>query len=114
MLTNRFVTVQLPVLTYGKLMSLSQKKNKKIKYYSSDNVLGEFYKALATGDPSGTLKRVHIPRSDVFYVREAYYQHSGNWETLDRIERCMYLEGMLSENDVLDPDRKRDWEEQAD
>lgn len=88
----------------------AKQKNKKIKYYSSDDVLGEFYKALATGDPSNTLKRVHIPRSDVFYVREAYYQHSGNWETLDRIERCMYLEGMLTANDVLDPDRKRDWE----
>jgi hypothetical protein len=88
----------------------SPQKNKKVKYYSSDSVLEEFYKALASGDPSNVLKRVHIPRSDVFYVREAYYQHSGVWETLDRIERCMYLEGMLSPTDVLDPDRKRDWE----
>lgn len=88
----------------------SPQKNKKVKYYSSDRVLEEFYKALASGDPSNVLKRVHIPRSDVFYVREAYYNHSGVWETLDRIERCMYLEGLLQKNDVLDPDRKRDWE----
>ena len=88
----------------------SSRKNKKVKYYSSDMVLEEFYKALASGDPSNVLKRVHIPRSDVFYVREAYYNHSGVWETLDRIERCMYLEGLLQKNDVLDPDRKRDWE----
>jgi hypothetical protein len=89
---------------------MTSKRSKKIKYYASDDVLGEFYKALASGDPSNILRRVHIPRSDVFYVREAYHNHSGVWETLDRIERCMYLEGMLSRRDVLDPDRERDWE----
>jgi hypothetical protein len=30
--------------------------------------------------------------------------------TLDRVERAMYLEGHLNKQDVLDPDRKRDWE----
>jgi hypothetical protein len=78
--------------------------------YSSERVLEEFYKALADQN-EGKLRRVHIPRSDVFYIREAYYQHSGNWETLDRIERCMYLEGKLLARDVLDPKRKRDWEQ---
>ena len=78
--------------------------------YCSERVLEEFYKALADQN-EGKLRRVHIPRSDVFYIREAYYQHSGTWETLDRIERCMYLEGKLLARDVLDPKRKRDWEQ---
>ena len=78
----------------------------KPKMYSSDSVLEEFYKALADRNES-RLRRVHIPRSDVFYVREAYYQHTGNWETLDRIERSMYLEGHLLARDVLDPKRPR-------
>jgi|TARA_R110000796_G_scaffold133231_2_gene248772 hypothetical protein len=82
----------------------------KPKMYSSERVLEEFYKALADQN-EGKLRRVHIPRSDVFYIREAYYQHSGSWETLDRIERCMYLEGKLLARDVLDPKRKRDWEQ---
>ena len=82
----------------------------KPKMYSSERVLEEFYKALADQN-EGKLRRVHIPRSDVFYIREAYYQHSGSWETLDRIERCMYLEGKLLARDVLEPKRKRDWEQ---
>jgi len=41
----------------------------KPKLYSSDQVIEEFYLALASED-EGRLRRVHIPRSDVFYVRE--------------------------------------------
>tara|TARA_A100000172_G_C2992241_1_gene93249 strand:+ start:434 stop:703 length:270 start_codon:yes stop_codon:yes gene_type:complete len=84
-------------------------KNKRIKYFESDSVLEEFYKALADKDEK-KLRRVHIPRSDVFYIRRAYFEHTGNWESLDRIERAMYLEGMLTKYDVLDPDRARSWE----
>ena len=84
--------------------------NKRIKYFESDSVLEEFYSALADGNDK-RIRRVHIPRSDVFYVRRAYFEHSGNWESLDRIERSMYLEGMLRKQDVLDPDRTRDWEQ---
>lgn len=80
-----------------------------VKMYSSENVLEEFYKALAEED-EGRLRRVHIPRSDVFYVREAIFQDTGEWYSLDRIERSMYLEGMLEREDVLDPDRVREWE----
>ena len=82
---------------------------KRVKYYQSDEVLEEFYKALASGSDK-ILRRVHIPHSSVFYAREAYYQHSGDWISLDRMERSMYLEGMLSRYNVFDPDRKRDWE----
>ena len=77
--------------------------------YTSDRVLEEFYKALAAQD-EGKLRRVHIPRSDVFYVREAIYQDTGVKYTLDRVERAMYLEGMLNKHDVFEPDKKRKWE----
>lgn len=91
------------------LMSSSTTKNNKISYYADDRVLEKFYETLAEGNTRKML-RVHIPRSEVFYAREAYYQHSGEWVTLDRMERCMFLEGMLSASDVLDPKRKREWE----
>ena len=78
------------------------------KTYISENVLEEFYYALANED-EGRLKKVHIPRSDVFYVREAIHNDTGVKYTLDHVERAMYLEGMISRRDVLDPDRKRDY-----
>ena len=80
-----------------------------MNYYIDDDVLGEFYKALAS-DNERVLRRIHIPRSDVFYVREALYQKTGIKYSLDRIERAMYLEGHLNKSDVFEPDRKRDWE----
>ena len=42
----------------------------KVSLYSSEDVIEEFYDAIADGD-SNRLRRVHIPKSDVFYVREA-------------------------------------------
>ena len=78
----------------------------KPKMYSSDRVLEEFYLALASED-EGKLRRVHIPRSDVFYVREKIYQDTGIKYSLDKIERAMYLEGMLNASDVFEPHRKR-------
>lgn len=83
---------------------------KAVQLYASEDVIEEFYRVLAAGD-SKAMRTVHIPKSDVFYAREAYYNYSGEWVTLDRMERCMYLEGMLERKDVLDPDRKRDWED---
>jgi len=81
----------------------------KKKMFASDSVIEEFYKALANNNEA-QLRRVHIPRSDVFYVREAIRQDTGIKYTLDRVERAMYLEGHLKRHDVLDPQRKRDWE----
>ena len=77
--------------------------------YSSDNVVEEFYKALADKN-EGKMRRVLIPRSDVFYVREAIFQDTGIKYSLDRVERAMFLEGMLDARDVFEPDRKREWE----
>jgi hypothetical protein len=82
----------------------------KSKLYSSDKVIEEFYKTLADKNES-KVRRVHIPRSDVFYIREKIHQDTGIRYSLDRVERAMYLEGHLSRHDVLDPDRKRKWEE---
>ena len=79
------------------------------KTYIDDDVLGEFYKALADQD-EGRLRRVHIPRSDVFYVREKIFQDTNIKYTLDRVERAMYLEGMLEKKDVFRAKEKRDWE----
>ena len=82
---------------------------KKPAMYSSDNVVEEFYRALASED-EGKLRRVHIPRSDVFYIREKIQNDTGIKYSLDRVERAMYLEGYLKAKDVLDPRRKREWE----
>ena len=78
----------------------------KTQTYISDNVLLEFYNALADGDES-RLRRCHIPRSDVFYVREKIRQDTGVRYTLDHVERAMYLEGMLEAKDVHKPKTKR-------
>lgn len=75
-----------------------------------NKILEKFYKALA-GNDENSLKKIHIPRSDVFYVQQAIYQDTGVFYDLDRIERAMYLEGLLEERDVYKPDVKRDWEE---
>ena len=79
---------------------------KRVKLRASDNVIEEFYSALATNDVRA-FQRVHIPRSDVFYVRAAIEADTGTRYSLDHVERAMYLEGHLKRSDVLDPDRKR-------
>lgn len=71
-----------------------------VKYYESDNVIEEFYKALASED-EGRLRRVHIPRSDVFYVRAAIEAKTGVRYTLSHVEQAMFLEGMLDEKDIF-------------
>jgi len=80
----------------------------KVKLYASEDVLTDFYNALANND-ARAIRKVHIPKSDVFYVREAIYNRTGDWYTLDRVERAMYLEGMLTRHEVLDPDREREY-----
>ena len=79
---------------------------KEVKLYASDNVIEEFYDAIADNN-SRRLQKVHIPKSDVFYVRTAIHESTGVKYTLDHVERAMYLEGHLERNEVLDPDRVR-------
>ena len=85
-------------------------KNKRVQLCQSESVLEDFYNALASNN-SYAMRKVHIPKSDVFYVREAIYNRTGEWYTLDHVERAMYLEGHLRASDVFQPRRKRDWEE---
>ena len=72
-----------------------------MKYYTSENVLEEFYKALANED-EGRLRRVHIPHSSVFYVREAILQRTGVKYTLQHVEKAMYEEGYLKKEDIFE------------
>jgi len=82
-------------------------KRESVQLYADEAVIEEFYSSLVSND-SSKLKRIHIPKSDVFYVREAIFRDTGVKYTLDHVERAMYLEGHLSRDEVLDPDRKRD------
>jgi len=82
--------------------------NKTVQLYASEDVLTDFYDALANNDLTA-IRKVHIPKSDVFYVREAIYSRTGEWYTLDHVERAMYLEGHLSRDEVLDPEREREY-----
>jgi hypothetical protein len=80
----------------------------KVKLYATESVIEEFYRTLANNDTRG-VNKVHIPKSDVFYVRRAIYDDTGEWYTLDHVERAMYVEGHLTRREVLDPDRKRQY-----
>jgi|TARA_R100000544_G_scaffold9357_1_gene3846 hypothetical protein len=79
---------------------------KQVQLCASESVIEDFYRALASNN-TRAIQKVHIPKSDVFYVREAIYQAKDVWYTLDHVERAMFLEGHLSRYEVLDPDRKR-------
>jgi hypothetical protein len=79
---------------------------KHIQLYASDDPLKDFYDALASNN-NNALKKVHIPRSEVFYARAAMERDLGVRYPLDRIEHAMYQEGMLRRSDVLNPDIKR-------
>ena len=79
---------------------------KPVQLYADEDVIEHFYSVLANNDHRA-IQKVHIPKSDVFYVREAIYQRTGERYTLDHVERAMYLEGHLDRHEVLDPDRKR-------
>jgi hypothetical protein len=81
---------------------------KPVQLYASESVIEDFYEALAS-DNARAMQKVHIPKSDVFYVRTAIFDKTGEWYTLDHVERAMYLEGHLTRYEVLDPDRIRDY-----
>ena len=78
----------------------------KVKLYPSENVIEDFYEALASKSEK-KLKKVHIPKSDVFYVRMAIYKDTGNLYSLGHVERAMYLEGFLRPDEVWEPYRPR-------
>jgi len=75
-----------------------------------ETILDDFYRIFRKSNNQDRLPNIHIPRSDVFYIRLKYYLDTGTWISLDRMERAMYLEGLLKRKDVFQPDRKRKWE----
>jgi|TARA_R110000823_G_C15724034_1_gene478986 hypothetical protein len=63
-------------------------KQKSVKLYT-DNVLEAFYEAILTNN----LDKLHIPHSDVFYVKKAVESHYGKPFTLEHVEWAMRAEG---------------------
>ena len=61
---------------------------KSVKLYT-DNVLEAFYEAILTN----SLDKLHIPHSDVFYVKAAVEAHYGRPFTLKHVEEAMIAEG---------------------
>ena len=59
-----------------------------VKLYT-DDVLTAFYNAIK----NNTLDKLHIPHSDVFYVRQAVEAHYGRKFTLKEVEDAMKAEG---------------------
>jgi len=76
-------------------------------YYKSENVIEEFYMNLLDQDNKD---RIHIPMSDVFYVREAIRVDTGVEYTLDHVEWAMRKEGFLKPSDCYKPSMKREWD----
>ena len=69
---------------------------KSVKLYT-DNVIEAFYNAVIDNN----LDKLHIPHSDVFYVRAAVEAHYGRSFTLKEVEDAMIAEGW-SENKELE------------
>ena len=69
---------------------------KSVKLYADHkgNVLDAFYEAIRTN----TLSRLHIPHSDVFYVKAAVEAHYGRTFTLQHVEEAMLAEGWTEHN----------------
>jgi hypothetical protein len=61
---------------------------KSVKLYT-DNVLDEFYRHVLDND----LENLHIPHSDVFYVRNALEMRYNRKFTLQEVESAMIAEG---------------------
>lgn len=71
------------------------KSKKSVKLYT-DNVLDAFYDAIK----NNTLDKLHIPHSDVFYVRAAVEAYYGQKFTLEHVEKAMKAEGWKDTDDV--------------
>ena len=66
------------------------------KKHFANNPIEDFYQAIADEDED-FLKSIHIPHSSVYYAREAYFQFSGEWISLEQMEEAMIAEGLLTE-----------------
>ena len=72
-------------------------RKKSVKLYT-DNVIEEFYKAIINNN----LDKLHIPHSDVFYVRAAVEAHYGRSFTLKHVEEAMRAEGWSEQKGDID------------
>jgi hypothetical protein len=82
-------------------LSVPKKSNTKKTLLRDNYVLEDFYQAVQ----SGRLDSVHVPHSDVFFVKAAMEDKLPHMKfTLEDIERAMRLEGW-SESRVLKPKR---------
>ena len=68
---------------------------KSVQLYT-DNVIEEFYNAVINNN----LNKLHIPHSDVFYVRAAVEAHYGRSFTLKEVEDAMIAEGWSETKDL--------------
>ena len=82
--------------TYFIKKGLTMRK-KSVKLYT-DNVIEEFYKAVINNN----LDKLHIPHSDVFYVRAAVEAHYGRSFTLKHVEEAMRAEGWSEQKGDID------------
>ena len=78
-------------------------KRKSVKLYT-DNVIEAFYDAVL----NNRLDKLHIPHSDVFYVRAAVEAHYGKPFTLKHVEEAMRAEGWTEGNSDNTLDHKRE------
>ena len=68
---------------------------KSVKLYT-DNVIESFYDAVINNN----LEKLHIPHSDVFYVRAAVDAHYGRSFSLKEVEDAMIAEGWSENKDL--------------
>ena len=67
---------------------------KSVKLYT-DDVLEAFYAAIR----NNSLDRLHIPHSDVFYVRQAVEAHYGRKFSLKHVEDSLRAEGWVEKEE---------------
>ncbi len=85
----RTITLSDVLVTF--LLTMAKKS---VKLYT-DNVLEAFYAAIRTN----SLDKLHIPHSDVFYVRQAVEAHYGRSFSLKHVEDAMRAEGWTEGNE---------------
>ena len=68
---------------------------KSVKLFT-DNVIESFYDAVINNN----LEKLHIPHSDVFYVRAAVEAHYGRSFSLKEVEDAMIAEGWSENKDL--------------
>jgi hypothetical protein len=76
-------------------------RKRKTIYLRDKHVLEDFYQAVRTN----RLDSVHVPHSDVFFVRAALRERTGQMFPLQAVEAAMRKEGW-NEGRILSTDRR--------